>query len=260
MSMREVEGSRPLRDPRPLYLQLGEAILELIDDRKLEPGDLMPSETELTRIFDVGRSTVRETMIYLENEGMVDRSQGARSVITSLVRRPSMGLEVLEPLEVLAERQGWSCGTHDVFIEPRNAFPITAEKLQIAVDAPITAVSRVKSADGRRFVLMESFVSEHVVAHDEVMSGFSDSITKLIDRRHTLRYAESEIRAISADEDLADRLDMTVGDPALYLTELFFGDDDKPLCWNVNRIVPDIVRMELLRKLPDNRARVWRDS
>lgn len=260
MASSSTDNARPLRDPRPLYLQLAEAVLELIRDRGLQAGSTMPSESELMKLFDVGRSTVRETMIYLENEGMVERSQGARSTITSLVRRPSMGLEILEPLEVLAERQGWTCQTHDIDIEQRTAFPITAEKLGIAVGAPITCVSRVKSADDTRFVLMESFVSEHVLSHEDIRTSFDSSITKLIDIRHTLRYAESEIRAIEADEDLASRLSIKSGAPALYMTELFFGDDDKPLCWNVNRIVPDVVRLELLRKLPPSLARTWRDD
>ena len=45
------------------------------------------------------------------NERLIERSQGARTTLTPLFHQPVIGLEVLEALELLAGRQGWTCGT-----------------------------------------------------------------------------------------------------------------------------------------------------
>ena len=67
--MAEVHGQKGLRaDARPLYLQLVDALLDWIVEEGKGPGDRVPGEPELARRFKVGRSTVREALVYLEYE------------------------------------------------------------------------------------------------------------------------------------------------------------------------------------------------
>ena len=119
-------------DSRPLYLQVVRAIEELAEEEGLQPGSALPSEPRLAQMFDVGRTTIREALVYLENERLIERSQGARTTLTPLFHQPVIGLEVLEPLELLAARQGWSCGTRDIRIEASEATDEEARRLRVA--------------------------------------------------------------------------------------------------------------------------------
>lgn len=53
-----------------------ERILDLISERDLEVGDKLPTETELSEILGVGRSTVREAVSRLGNHGVLTVRQG----------------------------------------------------------------------------------------------------------------------------------------------------------------------------------------
>jgi GntR family transcriptional repressor for pyruvate dehydrogenase complex len=61
---------------KSLVEQAVERILDLISERDLEVGDKLPTETELSEILGVGRSTVREAVSRLGNHGVLTVRQG----------------------------------------------------------------------------------------------------------------------------------------------------------------------------------------
>ena len=65
----------------PLYFQLENLIKRCISSGLVKPGDLLPSEAELCRSFGISRSTVRQAIGELEEEGLVIRHQGKDTFI-----------------------------------------------------------------------------------------------------------------------------------------------------------------------------------
>ncbi|MCZ7532732.1 MAG: GntR family transcriptional regulator [Acidimicrobiia bacterium] len=253
--MVKTRGQRRLRsDSRPIYLQLVDALFDWVNEEGLQPGDRVPGEPELARIFEVGRSTVREALVYLEYEGIVNRSQGSHTTLTSLVRQPAMGLEVLEPVEALAARQGWECKTRDLSLTQRPADAVQARKLRVDVGSDVAIIRRTKFTEEGPFALMESIVPDAVKPYDVLLVEFEDSITALLDNVDTLRFAAAEISATIAEGHVADALAcgaFGAGSPVLLLEEFFYGDGEAPLAWNLNYFVPGTIRFELLRKVPN---------
>jgi GntR family transcriptional regulator len=243
---------------RRLPPEIAGAIVRFAEERSLGHGDALPSEPDLAKLFDVGRTTVREALVILENDGWIDRSQGARTTLTSLFHRPVLGLEILEPLEELAARQGWTCGTESVTFEVDSASEEEALRLRIEADTAVTRLSRVKTVDDEPLALMRSVVPERTMSPDELRRGFRDSITRLTAATRPLRYAESEISAEPSDALLSSRLGLARGAPVVVLEELFFSGEPVPLLWNTNWIVPGRIRLEMLRRLPRSRAPVAR--
>lgn len=64
------------RSPLPLYIQLMERILTLIEEGKYREHDKLPSERELCEQYDVSRITVRQTFQELEKEGYIYKKHG----------------------------------------------------------------------------------------------------------------------------------------------------------------------------------------
>lgn len=56
--------------------QVMDKIMELVAERRLQPGDKLPTEKELTELFGVGRSTIREAIVQLQNLGVLTVRQG----------------------------------------------------------------------------------------------------------------------------------------------------------------------------------------
>ena len=67
-----------------LYEEVVGQLHQLIDDGKLKAGDRLPSERELAETFRVSRSSVREAIKTLENEGMVVSRPGSGTFITAV--------------------------------------------------------------------------------------------------------------------------------------------------------------------------------
>ena len=62
--------------PRRLTLRIREEILREIDERRLAPGDRLPSERELAELLQVSRPSVREAVTALEVEGRLEVVHG----------------------------------------------------------------------------------------------------------------------------------------------------------------------------------------
>lgn len=236
------------RDRRPLYLQTVEAIGQLIEVEGLKIGATLPGELELASMLDVGRGTVREAMMHLENASVVARRRGVGTVLIGLMHQPALGLDRLEPLEDLAERQGWVCGTADVEIEATALDDRIAVRLDLPVGSAATAVTRTKTRDGEALAVMESWVPEHVLDHTTLTDTFSDSLTGLVLAQFHLLFARAAVSAISCPERYLERLALNAGAPVLVLEETFISDGENPLAYNESFFIPERISLELLRK------------
>jgi len=67
-----------------IYEEVVGQLHQLIDQGKLKAGDRLPSERELAETFRVSRSSVREAIKTLENEGMVVTRPGSGTFLTAV--------------------------------------------------------------------------------------------------------------------------------------------------------------------------------
>lgn len=238
------------RDPAPLYQQVIDEILRLIKEDGLQEGAPLPSEAELSQMFGVGRSTVREALSYLESRRVIIRRRGAVAIVAATVLQPALGLETLEPFEELAAHQGWECGTIDISVTAMSADEQHARKLMIAEGDPITRVRRTKTRNDEPIAVMDSFVPVSFMQTSTIQRDFVDSITVLVSSSASVAYAIAEVSLVLCEPEIADRLAIESNSPLLTLEELFWTGASAPVSWNVNYIVPGKMRLELLRKRP----------
>lgn len=72
-----------LRQPKPLYEQLAEAIRQKIVSGELAPGERLPREIDLARSLGVGRPSLREALKILQAMGVVSIRHGAGVFVAS---------------------------------------------------------------------------------------------------------------------------------------------------------------------------------
>jgi GntR family transcriptional regulator, transcriptional repressor for pyruvate dehydrogenase complex len=60
---------------------VAEAILELIRERELREGDMLPPTAELAATFGVSRPVIREALAELAGRGLIERQQGRESIL-----------------------------------------------------------------------------------------------------------------------------------------------------------------------------------
>lgn len=70
-------------DPQKLYQQVARSIAASIAEGRYVPGDRLPSERGLADSFGVSRPTIRDAMIALEFQGLVEARQGSGVYVTA---------------------------------------------------------------------------------------------------------------------------------------------------------------------------------
>jgi GntR family transcriptional regulator, transcriptional repressor for pyruvate dehydrogenase complex len=68
----------PVKPVRPAYQQVADKIRDGIVEGRLTPGERLPVESELTELFGVSRSTVREALRSLSSQHLVFTNRGVR--------------------------------------------------------------------------------------------------------------------------------------------------------------------------------------
>lgn len=77
---------------RPKYLQLSDAIRDLIADGYLRPGENLPSESAIAAMVGLSAGTVRQALADLETEGRIQKRNGVPTRVT-----PEADVRVLSP-------------------------------------------------------------------------------------------------------------------------------------------------------------------
>lgn len=94
-------GSKTTGAAANLSDKVHKAILDLISDEGLLPQDKLPSEGELAQRFGVSRPIVREGLLRLRTEGIVESRRGSGSYIVRLPQQHAAA--VATPIESIAD-------------------------------------------------------------------------------------------------------------------------------------------------------------
>jgi GntR family transcriptional repressor for pyruvate dehydrogenase complex len=84
---------------RKVYELIAEQLIGQIGDRRLQPGDALPPERELTRLYGAGRSSVREALRMLESRGLIESVGNGSFVVAPYGNPLNSSLQLLLSLD-----------------------------------------------------------------------------------------------------------------------------------------------------------------
>jgi GntR family transcriptional regulator len=125
------------------YLDIAARLRELV--AASEPGDLLPSDADLCREFDVSRMTARQAVQLLVNEHLVERRRGRGTFVAPRKVPRALG----SPLSFTESMRKRGLTTTSRPIESRvtSASDVEARALGIDSGDPIYVIERVRMAD-----------------------------------------------------------------------------------------------------------------
>ncbi len=74
---------------RNLYEEITNHIVRFVDEHGLQPGDKLPTENEMVKIFGVSKTAIREALSVLAAKGIIEKKAGVGSI---LIERNSLDL------------------------------------------------------------------------------------------------------------------------------------------------------------------------
>ncbi len=214
--------------PIPLYHQLKEIFDHKLASGEWSPGVLIPTEQELIDLYGVSRTTVRQAVVALVQEGKLEKKQGKGT----LVCQPRME-ERLGKLTGFTEemaRKGILPGAKLVEARTEPASGTVKEKLLQGADGMVLYIKRIRLADGTPVAIERTYWPLEIGRLFDGEDLEEVAFYEVLERHGIrLRDADEGISARAAGKRDALMLGIAERDPLLRMERLSYADSGQPI-------------------------------
>ncbi|MBM6774312.1 GntR family transcriptional regulator [Olsenella profusa] len=218
---------RPGARRQPLYDQLVDILTEKIE-QEYRPGDLMPSERELSERYGLSRTTVRLALQELERLGMVVRQHGRGTFVAD---RSAQATNLSQQYSFTEQMRSMGRVPETTILEfsEFDADKQLAERMGVRPGDRLFKLKRLRAADGvpmmvektylpvRKFLTLKRPLLDSMPLYEIIESVYHEKI----------RLAEEEFFASVARTADAHLLGIAEGDPVLDLVRTTYNTSNE---------------------------------
>jgi len=245
-------------DGLQLTQRVTEYLRKLIMDGTLPPETQLPNEPDLSAYLSISRSTVRSALAILEQGGFIQRRWG---VGTFVAKNPPTynNLSLNSGVTQLIRSSGAQPGCTELLMTIRPASERISSQLSIDLDAPTLVIERVRLANEQRAVLTVDCMpltllhlpdggeipldelERHIVEQQSVYAYLRQRLS--LEIHHGIAW----IHPLSAEQYIADKLQVCVGSNILHIEQVDFGFDGEPVALSDEYYAADAFRFYIYR-------------
>jgi GntR family transcriptional regulator len=213
----------------PYYEQLKQLLLREIARDKLEPGHLMPSESEMCHRYGVSRTVVRQAVGELVHEGVLQRMRGKGT----FVAKPKLSEQFTESTVGFFEdmtTHGHSVTSSVLSVDRIEVAGRVREMLGVAAGSHRIEIVRLRSVNDEVVAFTKSYVNRDDPELLEFLRAADLSTTslyRLLEDDFGLRIdaGHRSIEATAASGMMTKLLEVSPGDPLLYIESVAHDSD-----------------------------------
>jgi GntR family transcriptional regulator len=213
----------------PYYYQLYEILRTKILDGEWKPGAILPSESELVEKYNLSRTTVRQSLDMLVNEGLIHRQRGRGTFVSNPTIEQGLS-RIISFTEDMRQRE-MEPNTVILSSELIPAPNEIAEALQITPGEEVTQLERLRLADSEPMSIEESYLIHRlcpgVLKYDYSRRSLRQTLSS--DYNIHLVYARQKIRATTATRIQAQKLLVLPGTALLFIERISFTEQKIPV-------------------------------
>ena len=208
--------------PIPLYYQIKQTILSEIKNGNAIVGSILPTEEQYCSYYNVSRTTVRQAITELVNEGWLYRTKGKGTFVSASSNIVSTNLSnmynsYMESAGRTNRKATMFVVSIDIMIPPEHI----KKELNLQDNEKVIKVYRYLKADDTITGCVESYLPYPLCDQTLDAKRFESNSMYLIlsERPETeIKKVERHIHAEVAAAALAKELKIKKGDPVLYIT------------------------------------------
>lgn len=219
-----------IRDSKlPIYHQLYEILRANIVNGNWQPGDMLPSESELIEQYSVSRVTVRQAFDALVNEGLVNRQRGRGTFVAQPTVEQGIN-RIISFTEDMRQRN-YKPGTQILAAELIPAPADIAARLEIEPETELARLERLRLADEQPMSIEQSHLVHRYCPGILQADYAREPLRELLETKYGIRLvrATQVIRAITASPKLAARLGVAPGAALLFIERVTYSDQNIPV-------------------------------
>lgn len=237
--------------PIPLYYQLKTFILSEIKNSNFPVGSNIPTEMEISEHFQVSRSTVRQAINELVQEGYLERQTSRGTYVIEPEEKVGY-IRSFEPFYQQVRRTGQEAKTQLSLLEVVEADETIAANLDIKPGEKAICMSRRRFSGDTPMVLMQNYLPYSLCSFILSHNFETESLYEVLSHHQDIRHAETKtivIATLATSED-AHLLDIKKGAPILCFNTITKTDNGQIVNFAYSRYRGDLNRFEIDAK-PD---------
>jgi GntR family transcriptional regulator len=210
-----------IRDRRALPRQVYDLILDLIGSNGLSPGEQLPPEPALAERFAVGRSTVREALKLLEQDGLIEVRHGLGRFVSAIAQlRAARPITRFESATEMMSRLGYDFATEVLDVAERGPTPTERKLLDLSAGSRVVCLKRLRTHSGEPFVYLIDAIDRRVLSRSPDEYDWSGSVVSLLEGEgHRVVSSAAQVRATTLPREAARKLRQRGAHPWLLITE-----------------------------------------
>jgi len=232
----------------PYYAQLARILEGQLKAGAFKPGDRFPGETQLSREYELARSTVRETLRALENQGLIRMVPNRGAFVNGL------------------EANRWMLQVTQGFLEPEAHSPMraitttvlrsgyesppdhVAKALNLAASQDVFVLERVRQMDGKPAMHSTNWLPHDVgvaLVGTPVLEGMKSLNQTLRESGFSIYSARREVEAVAAPESTAKLLRLKRNAPILLIRSVSRDENGRPFDYYCSYVRSDVVAISV---------------
>lgn len=243
--------SKKIGSSETLVNQVYRYLVELIDNQLLRFGQQLPSEPELAKQLSVSRFSLREALQRLETEEYILKRRG----IGTFVNKPSVhsiqfGFEKLHSLSGSLLSEGSKPGVKELKIKKELPDKSIQKKLNLKFDEKINVIERIRTRDGKVFNYSVDYLINKIVDENIDAKNLGFSLYKFLEVNLGIfiSYSKAEVSPYQADEFLAKKLSIHVGDLLTKVSQLHYLENEEPVMYSIEYFPKDLFTISIIRR------------
>ncbi len=213
----------------PLHHQVFLVLQDEITERRYSPGEALPTEDELAKLFRVSRVTIRAALETLGTMGLIERRQG----VGTFVRELSKPEPLTVPMIDLAARNREILRTtsaHVVEFEFTPAPRHVRSHFQAQPEELFQRAVRIRYTNNRPIMQVTTYIPELIGRQFGPAEMEGGSLYAILQRFGiTFSSGEQVVSAAAADPIVAERLNVAIGAPLLKIVRLHYDIEGQPI-------------------------------
>ncbi len=210
----------------------------------------IPSETILADQLQVSRTTIRDALSRLENEGAIYRKQGAGTFVNEPGLQIKSRLDEIWSYEAMLEAHGYTPSVRLLSVNVEDADEETAVSLNLAPTDQVLVVKKLFLEDEEPVILTHNIIPVNLLAGEYSDEALLQPVYEFLwgNGRQRLSYYLSEIIPIIVSDELSGILHIPPQTPLITFSEIGYNSDNQPILKSKSGFRDDLVRLRLIRR------------
>jgi GntR family transcriptional regulator len=208
-----------------LYFQIESIIKEQIENGEYNYGDILPSENELQRIYNVSRVTIRQAMKDLANDGYLKSARGIGTMV--VFEKIDENVKRVISFSKEMEQHGITMETSYCRMSIEKSGKYVASKLNILEDDEVYKLVRVRCVKNAPLVYSITYLKK-ICEFSLDANLYKESLYNLLETQYGIKIVKGQdtFEATLADKRIGEFLKISEGAPVFKRSRITFDQNE----------------------------------